>query len=161
MDQDIALAFARLSQAASRKKIYSRKAAMQGKLEVAHLLRVMSASETVQAGRLFKSLVGKIDTTDGYLKTVFEKEVQDILDNYMELIDRAGSQRQALLHALIQLRAAETRLRSFYSHDAGNVALKSDAEYFVCKFCGYLSTDAPPEKCPICGAPGDAFREVL
>ena len=160
-NQSLAQAFARLSKAAARRKIYSRKAAKEGRPEVARFLRAMSASEAVQAHRLFNSLIGRVDTSNEYITTVFEKEVQAILENYSEFIDNAAAERPALLHALSQLRAAETRLRSFYSPENKAVNVNNDAEYFVCSFCGYLSTDSPPEKCPICGAPIDAFQEVL
>ena len=160
-NQSLAQAFARLSKAAARRKIYSRKAAKEGRPEVARFLRAMSASEAVQAHRLFNSLIGRVDTSNEYITTVFEKEVQAILENYSEFIDNAAAERPALLHALSQLRAAETRLRSFYSPENKAVNVNNDAEYFVCSFCGYLSTDSPPEKCPICGASIDAFQEIL
>ncbi len=41
-----------------------------------------------------------------------------------------------------------------------DVNVKEDAGYFVCRFCGYLSVDQAPEKCPVCGAPMGAFAEV-
>ncbi|MDX1776492.1 MAG: hypothetical protein R3297_07910 [Desulfobulbales bacterium] len=156
----LALTFARLSQAAKRLKIYSRKAAKDERPEVSHLLRAMSASKAVQARRLFNSLIGKVDTSEQYLAAVFEKEVQDILENYAELIDAAAEERPALLHALRQLRAAETRLRSFYSRSNKDVNIAEDAEYFVCRFCGYLSTSSPPEICPICGAAQTEFDTI-
>jgi rubrerythrin len=115
----------------------------------------------VQARRLFNSLIGKVDTSDKYLETLFEEELQGMLENYTELIDNAHADRPALLHALTQLRAAETRLRSFYSQADKDVILPVDAGYFVCKFCGYLSDNGQPDKCPICGAPGDAFHEII
>lgn len=154
-------AFTRLSRGAARKKIYSRKAAREGRPDVARLLRAMSASETVQARRLFNSMIGKIDTSDEYLTTIFEKEIQEILENYAKLINNSADERPALLHALAQLRAAETRLRSFYSPASRAVNLTTDARYFVCQFCGYLGTDHPPEKCPICGASAEAFQETI
>jgi len=159
--QNLAQAFANLSKAASRKKIYSRKAARDGRPEVARFLRAMAESEAVQARRLFNSMIGKVDTSDDYIKTIFETEVQALLKNYRELIENATLERPALLHALSQLRAAETRLRSFYSRESRDVAVKKDADYFVCHFCGYLSTGAPPDKCPVCGASSDAFHEVF
>ena len=159
-NQSLAQAFARLSKAATRRKIYSRKAAKEGRPEVARFLRAMSASEAVQAHRLFNSLIGRVDTSDAYLSSIFEEEVQTILENYSELINNAAAEKPALLHALLQLRAAETRLRSFYSRDSKDVHVDKDAGYFVCRFCGYLSIDSPPEKCPVCGAPMDAFHEV-
>ena len=76
-DQHLAQAFAQLSKAATRRKIYSRRASRDGRPDVARLLRAMSASEAVQARRLFNSLIGKIDTSDEYLTTIFEKEIQD------------------------------------------------------------------------------------
>jgi rubrerythrin len=159
-DQHLAQAFAQLSKAATRRKIYSRKATREGRPDVARLLRAMSASEAVQARRLFNSLIGKIDTSDEYLTTIFEKEIQAILENYAKLINNSTDERPALLHAFSQLRAAETRLRSFYSFDSRDVNVKTDTRYFVCRFCGYLGTDSPPEKCPICGASRDAFQET-
>jgi rubrerythrin len=159
-NQSLAQAFARLSKAAARRKIYSRKAAKEGRPEVARFLRAMSASEAVQAHRLFNSLIGRVDTSDAYLSSIFEEEVQTILENYSELINDAAAERPALLHALSQLRAVETRLRSFYSQNSKDVHVDKDADYFVCRFCGYLSIDRPPEKCPVCGAPIDAFHEV-
>jgi rubrerythrin len=159
-NQLLVLAFTRLSKGASRRKIYARKAAKDGRPAVARFLRAMSASEAVQARRLFNSLIGKVDTSGEYLTTIFEKEIQAILENYAELIDNSTDERPALLHALSQLRAAETRLRSFYSPDTRDVNVDTDARYFVCRFCGYLDTDSPPEKCPICGASSDAFQEI-
>ena len=159
-NQYLAQAFAQLSKAAARRKIYSRKAAKEGCPEIARFLRAMSESEAVQARRLFNSLIGRVDTSDEYQATIFEKEVQDILENYSELINNATIERPALLHALSQLRGAEARLRSFFSPDSKAVNVNKDAGYFVCKFCGYLSVDCPPKKCPICGASRDAFHEV-
>lgn len=158
--QLLAQAFARLSKAAARRKVYSRKAIKEGRPGVAHLLRAMSASETVQARRLFNSLIGRIDTSEEYVATIFEKEVQTILEHYAELIDSAAAEKPGLLLPVKQLKAAETRLRSFYSRDSKDVNVGEDPGYFVCKFCGYLSTGSPPEKCPICGASMDAFNEI-
>ena len=120
----------------------------------------MSASEKAQARRLFNSLIGKVDTSKEYVTTIFEKEVKNILETYSDLIDNATAERPALLPALTQLRAAETRLRSFYSQDSNDINVNEDAGYYVCQFCGYLSVDRAPEKCPICGASKDAFHEV-
>jgi rubrerythrin len=158
-DHNLAQAFALLSRAAKRKKIYAHKAARIGRPEVAHFLRAMAASEGAQARRLFNSLIGKIDTSDEYLTTLFEQEVRAILEHYANTITDAA-ERPALLHIISQLRAAEIRLRGFYSMESRDVDVDKDARYFVCQFCGYLSTGSPPEKCPICSAPRDAFQEI-
>ena len=159
-DLKLARAFALLSKAAKRKRIYSHKATQKGWHDVAHFLRAMSASENVQARRLFNSMIGRVDTTDEFLATVFEKEVRDILEHYSDIIENYSAERPALLHVIKQLRASEIRLRGFYASDSRDVKLDKDAKYFVCQFCGYLSTGSPPEICPVCTAPLKAFGQV-
>jgi rubrerythrin len=74
-DQHLAQAFAQLSKAAARRKIYSRKATREGRPDVARLLRAMSASEAVQARRLFNSLIGKYwKTTQSSLTIALMKD---------------------------------------------------------------------------------------
>lgn len=159
-DRSLAMAYARLAKATARRKIYSRKAAKDGRPEVSHFLRAMAASEAVQSRRLFNSLIGRIDKSDNYLETIFDNEVHELLQSYTELLDEIPASRPALHHAISQLKAAETRLRSFFSKDSKEVKVAGGTKYFVCKFCGYLSTDNPPEKCPICTAPRDSFTEI-
>ena len=127
---------------------------------MARLLRAMAASEAVQARRLFNSLIGKVDISESYIATIFENEIQNILATYADLMNEIPSESPALTQVLSQLRAATIRLRSFYSRTDGDVRLKDNDEYSVCRFCGYLSTDGPPETCPVCGAPAGAFDEV-
>ena len=96
----LARAFALLSKAAKRKRIYSHKATQKGWHDVAHFLHAMSASENVQARRLFNSMTGKIDTTDTFLSTVFEQEVQDIPDLYSDIIENSPADRPAVFHTI-------------------------------------------------------------
>jgi rubrerythrin len=114
----LAHAFAELSKAAARRKIYSHKAAKDGRPEVAHFLRAMAASDAVQARRLFNSLIGRVDKSDDYLTTVFEKEVQEILASYTELLKTGlspchcpaeGSGNQAAFLLLPEQQGCESR----------------------------------------------------
>ena len=160
-NQKLAQVFALLSRSAKRQKIYSRQAVKNDRHDVAHLLRAMSVSEAVQARRLFNSMIGRVDTSEDYLVTLFEQEVQDLLDRYSEIITDKPSHRPALLHTVRQLRAAETRLQAFYSRLDKDVKVRQNEKYFVCQFCGYLSTASPPERCPVCTAPREAFEEIM
>ena len=67
--------FALLSIASARKNIYARRAELSEHIELSRLLRVIGESESVQARRLFNSLKGKVDTTDSYIQTLFDKEI--------------------------------------------------------------------------------------
>lgn len=161
MGTNIYSIFGLLSNSAARKKIYSRKAAKEGHVEVAHLLRAMMESEAVQAKRMYNNMRGRIDKSEEYLSTIFEKEVQDNIDAYSEKIreaEQAGM--TSVVHALNQLRSAEKILLSFYNRESKNISIDKDQKYFVCRFCGYVSRNSAPDTCPICTADKERFNEV-
>ena len=154
-------AFSRLSKASARKKVYSQKAIKEGREDLSHLLRTISESESVQARRLFNSLRGQIDTSDQYISTIFEKEIVEIIEEYSAGLSEAKEgENKALTLALSQLRAAERRIKSFYSEETKDVNVNNAQKYFVCQFCGYINIEKPPEMCPICGADKNGFREI-
>ena len=161
MNTDLFKIFGLLSNSSARKKIYSRQAAKEGHTEIAHLLRAMMESEGVQARRMYHTMRGRIDKSDEFLATIFEKEIQDNIDAYSEKI-RAAEQagKTSIVHALSQLRAAEKRLLSFYNSQTKDVTIDRDMKYFVCQFCGYLSRNSAPDKCPICTADKERFNKV-
>ena len=161
MNTDIFKIFGLLSNSSARKKIYSRKAAKEGHTEIAHLLRAMMESEARQAKRMYNTMRGRIDKSDKFLATIFEKEVQDNIDEYSQKIKEAEQAgKTSIVHALSQLRAAEKILLSFYNRQTKDVAIDKDMQYFVCQFCGYVSKNSAPAKCPICTADKERFKEV-
>jgi len=150
-----------LQRASARKKIYSQKAKKEGREEVGLLLRAISASEAIQARRILNLTKGQIDLSGTYLNTVFEQEIDSLLDRYTQDIDevtQAGI--RSIPQALAQLQAAERRIKSFYSKDTKNVRFKKDETLYVCNFCGYISVDSIPEPCPICSAEKTAFKQI-
>ena len=154
-------AFALLSKASARKKVYSQKAKQENNHETSHLLRAISESELIQAHRLFNSLRGQIDTSDQYISTVFENEIEEIIAEYSDILSQAQQEEnKAITTPLSQLRAAEKRIMSFYSKETKDVKSKTAQKYFVCKFCGYINLEEPPGSCPVCGAKQNAFREI-
>jgi len=154
-------AFGLLSKASARKKVYSLKAGQDKRKDVSHLLRAISESESNQARRLFNSLIGEIDLSDHYISTIFEEEIQETIEEYSNLLNQAHQEEnKSIITALTQLRAAETRIKSFYSKQTKDINVIKEERYFVCFFCGYLHTEKIPESCPICGASKNAFQEV-
>jgi rubrerythrin len=153
--------FGMVSNSSARKKIYARKAAKEGHTEIARLLRAMMESEALQAKRMYHTMRGRIDKSDRYLSTIFEKEIQANIDEYSKMISEAEKAGMtSVVHALSQLRAAEKKLLSFYNRDSKGVSIDKDMKYFVCRFCGYVSRNEPPEKCPVCSADKERFKEV-
>ena len=155
------LLFAVLSRESARKKLYSLKAGQEGRQDVGRLLRAISNSEKVQARRILNSVRGRIDASQSYLETVFEKEIADIVSRYSEALNEAKKEEnKALITALSQLRTAERKIVSFYSKESHDVTVNKENRYFVCQFCGYIHLDEAPVSCPVCGADQDAFRET-
>jgi rubrerythrin len=162
VEESLSQLFALLAKAAARKKVYAQKARQDSRPDLAHLLRTISASEAVQARRLLKTLRGKIDTSEGYLATIFEQELPLLIEEYsrnMEITHNAGC--VPMHHALSQLRAASRRLRSFYAANKKDLQQEKPTQYFVCQFCGYVGENRPPEVCPICGARKEGFQEAF
>ncbi len=153
--------FSLLSISAARKKIYSHRAVKDGRDEVAHLLRACAESETIQARRIFHSIRGQIDTSAEYLATIFEKEIQAVIDEYAKRIDEAKGTHDPLALAFTQLHKAERILQSFYLRDKKDVTAKTDSRYFICPFCRFPKENKAPERCPVCGAKQKSFREIL
>ncbi|MBU0908984.1 MAG: hypothetical protein KJ717_05400, partial [Proteobacteria bacterium] len=88
-EKNLLQTYALLSRAAARKKIYSLKALKEDKPQTAHLLRALSESEAAQARRILNMIRGRIDPSESYLATIFEKEIAEILERYTEEINNA------------------------------------------------------------------------
>ena len=162
LEEKLLRTFGLLSKAAARKKIYAKKAVREGREGVGHLIRAISESEKIQAHRIFSAYRGHIDLSEKYLSTLFEKEIEEIVDQYAkDLSEAEKGDNQAVLHALRQLLVVEKRIRSYYSTEKGDVVDDSDKTYHVCKFCGYINEGTLPGACPVCGATRDAFKEVM
>lgn len=153
--------YALLSRAAARKKIYSLKALKEEKPQTALLLRALSESEAAQARRILSMVRGKIDPAAGYITTIFEKEIEEILARYATEINNAKeSGLTTVANALAQLHEAESKLNIFYLSDAQDVSVEEGDRYYVCQFCGYVGTSHPPDHCPVCGAIKETFQEI-
>ncbi len=153
--------FSLLTKASARKKVYAQKAAQGEQEELGHLLRVLSHSESIQARRILNLIKGKIDTSDQYVATIFEDEIEEVVDGYAGALLLAQKEEDKVFTlALSQLKAAEVRARSFYSKKTKSIKNEQRQEYFVCQFCGYIHTENIPEQCPICGAAKSGFKEV-
>jgi rubrerythrin len=153
--------FALLSRSAARKKIYSLRALKEDKPREAHLLRALSESESAQARRILNMLKGKIDSSAGYIATIFNHEIKAIVERYTVEINSARDAGLTIFaNALSQLREAESRLGSYYSQETQQLSTGEDEHYFICQFCGYLCHSHPPDSCPVCGALKETFQEV-
>ncbi|MEW6288863.1 MAG: rubredoxin-like domain-containing protein [Thermodesulfobacteriota bacterium] len=104
---------------------------------------------------------GKIDPAASYIATIFEKEIEEILERYAKEINNAKEAGlTTVANALSQLYAAESQLNIFYLSNSQDVSVAEGDKYFVCQFCGYVGKSHPPDNCPVCGAVKETFKEI-
>ncbi len=79
-----------------------------------------------------------------------------VMDDLSAMVMTAAKERQPLAESLlIQI------MKAAMSHDSlsrrgGTLA----SSYHVCQVCGYIASDAPPERCPVCRAQAAQFDAV-
>ena len=104
---------------------------------------------------------GRIDPSENYLATIFEKEIDEILARYTEEINNAkAAGLTSAANALTQLYDAERKLSIFYTPGSQDTSVEEEERYFVCQFCGYVGRSKAPDNCPVCGAKKETFLEI-
>ena len=155
-------AFAGESQAHMRYLIFADKAENEGFPNVARLFRAIAYAEFVHA-RNHLSELGEVGKTADNLAAAVEGEtfeVEEMYPAYQEvakLQGESGAQRSfgfamkaEEIHAELYEKAQEAVIKG-QDADIGKV--------YVCPMCGYTVIGEAPEKCPICGCPGEKFVE--
>jgi rubrerythrin len=83
------------------------------------------------------------------------------VEEYPKLIKDASDEgNRNVLKAFSQARDVESRHAELYKKALNDMVSDRETDYYVCQICGYISEDAAPEKCPICGAVKDKFKRV-
>jgi rubrerythrin len=162
-ENNLKAAFAGESQANRKYLAFAKKADDEGLKGVARLFRAAAAAETIHAHNHLEVLQG-IKSTLENLKEAYGGEHYEFTEMYPEFLEKSKAEKQA----------AATR-SFFWANEVEKVhgALYDDAiktlegggsvtemSYHVCEKCGYTIADAPPDKCPVCGAKKEAFFKV-
>jgi rubrerythrin len=84
------------------------------------------------------------------------------VDEYPSLIkDALDEGVTAAEKAFSQSRDVESRHADLYKKAMNDMLEDRLTDYFVCQVCGYVAEDAPPERCPVCGAVKEKFKNVV
>ena len=158
MEEKLLDLYARLSRSSAKSKLYAMRAKKDGRHALSHLFLVLANSQSMQAQRFLMQIRGTVDVTDKNEQTVFEKELPEAIDEYVQLMNEAEKEGS---------KALETGFR--HSAEVDRLFLKlyeklneqpEETDYYVCDFCVYVATNEPPEHCPICTAPKNRFKKV-
>jgi len=159
--KNLAYAFAAESKASARNSAFAQKAQVEGFDQIARLFRAVAEAEAVHARRYLMLMRGKVGDTEENLKAAFENEIRANVQEYPKLIKKAVEEGdQAAEKAFSQARDVEQRHAELYKKALNQMISEKETVYYVCQVCGYVAEDQAPEKCPICGAVKNKFKEI-
>lgn len=159
--ENLMAAFAGESQANRKYLAFAKKAEKEGKNNLAKLFRVAAEGETVHALRHLET-AGQVKSSKENLEAAIAGETYEFTEMYPKFIEEAKL--ESNFPAEMSFAGANTvemeHQKLFQS------ALEKDGEiedekYYVCQVCGHVHLDEAPERCPVCNAPKDKFKEII
>lgn len=160
-EKNLAYAFAAESKASVRNATFAKKAEMEGYSQIARLFRAVSDAESVHARRYLMLMRGKIGSTEENLEAAFQNEIKANVEEYPKLIKEAAEdENRNVMKAFSQARDVESFHAELYKKALNDMVSDRETEYYVCQVCGYISEDQAPDKCPVCGAVTEKFRQI-
>jgi rubrerythrin len=157
-EKNLKESFAGESQANRKYLAFAKKADEEGYPGVAKLFRAAAEAETIHAHSQLKAL-GVVKSTAENLKAAIEGETYEFTTMYPNFIAEAEKEGATEGKRAFHLaNEAEKVHADFYKKALA--APEKDTTYFVCEICGNITEEKPPERCPICGAPANRFKNV-
>ena len=158
--KNLKASFVAESQAHPRNLAFAMKAEQEGHSQVARLFRAIAEAEAVHAFNHLR-LLGAVSGTQENLEGAFEKE-NLAGDAYPQFIREANEEDNTGVATVFSYtRDVEKGHARLYKKALAHMMAEENVEYYVCQVCGHVSQGILPDRCPICGAPGERFRKVL
>ncbi len=154
--KNLMAAFAGEAEANRKYTAFAKKAEKEGKMNAAKLFRAAADAETLHALKHFE-VAGKIGSTADNLKVGFEGETYEYKEMYPDFVKDAEAEgnKAALMSFTFAMRAEEVHA-GLYQEALKNLDQTEEVFYYLCPVCGNIEK-YQPEKCSICGVPGDKF----
>jgi len=153
-------AFAGESQANRKYLAFAAKAAEEGYPGVAKLFRAAAEAETIHAHSHLKVL-GEVKTTAENLKAAVAGETSEFEQMYPGFIEQAKNEGNTAAQRSFHLaNEAEKVHAQLYAKALSELEQQKDTEYYLCTVCGHIHEGEAPDKCPICGAGKDKYKNV-
>ncbi|WP_099211061.1 rubrerythrin family protein [Thermococcus henrietii] len=153
-------AFAGESMAHMKYLIFAEQAEKEGFPKVAKLFRAIAYAEFVHAKNHFIAL-GKLGKTEENLKEAIAGETFEVEEMYPVYKNAAEFQGEnEAVRSTHYALEAEKLHAELYEKAKETVAKGEDIEVkkvYICPVCGYTAVDEAPERCPVCGLPGEKF----
>jgi rubrerythrin len=159
-DENLKAAFAGESQANRRYLAFARKAEEEGFTQVAKLFKAAAEAETIHALNHLR-IIGETKSTLENLNTAVSGETFEFKEMYPGYIAAAKQEgnKQATwsFDVANQVEQIHAKLFNKAIGVLKNKKTLEQVDYYVCGVCGNTVEGAPPDNCPICGAPKEKF----
>jgi rubrerythrin/Fe-S-cluster-containing hydrogenase component 2 len=154
--KNLMAAFTGEAEANRKYTAYAKKAEKDGNLNAAKLFRAAADAETIHALKHFE-VAGKIGSTADNLKDGVKGETYEYKEMYPDFVKEAEAEgnKAALMSFTFAMKAEEVHA-GLYQEALENLDQKEEVFYYLCPVCGNIEK-FKPEKCSICGVPGDKF----
>lgn len=156
--KNLMAAFTGEAEANRKYTAYAKKAEQEGKLNAAKLFRAAADAETLHALKHLE-VAGKIGSTAENLKDGIKGETYEYREMYPDFVKEAEAEghKAAVMSFKFAMKAEEVHAR-LYEDALENLDQTEEVFYYLCPVCGNIEK-ARPEKCSICGVPGERFIE--
>jgi rubrerythrin len=155
-------AFAGESMAHMKYAIFAEEAEKRGKKNLARLFRAISYAEFVHARNHLKELGGIGDDVEN-LQTAINGETFEVEEMYPVYNETAKLQGEKGAEISTKFALEAEKIHAEMYRKAKELAEKGedyeDKKIYICPICGYTVEGEPPERCPICGAKKESFKE--
>ncbi len=151
--------FAGESQANRKYLAFAEKADKEGFPQAAKLFRAAAAAETIHAMSHLRTM-GGIKSTAENLEEAAGGEHYEWVSMYPDFIKDAEAEGQkAAVLSFKKAMDAEAVHEKLYREMIADLQKGGAFDYYLCPVCGYIEKGSAPEKCPLCGAPGERFEK--
>lgn len=155
-------AFAGESQAFQKYTAFAEAAEKDGKPNIARLFRTTAQAEQLHAAGHFKALDGVNSTVDN-LKAAIGGETFEFEKMYPPMLAQAeaeGHKAKRMFKYAVAAEEVHAKLYTLALEAAEKGEDLTEVEFYLCPICGHIEFGKAPEKCPICGVPGEKFGLV-
>ena len=161
-NENLATAFAGESQANRKYLAFALRAEQERLPQIAKLFRAAAEAETIHALGHFANM-GGVGTTLQNLEAAVAGETYEFTQMYPPMVDQAeveGHGGKKMLGYANEAEKVHARLfqMALEAMKAGKDLSQMDV--FLCPVCGDVEFGLPPDKCPICGAPGSRYQKI-
>lgn len=162
------------SNAAHRYTVFAEKADADGYGQVARLFRAAAKAESIHREnhkQAILALGGKIDdfkldevkpgTTAENLQAAIKGETYERDTMYPDFLTQARKENaKPAVRTLLYAEKAEAEHARLYQEALANLGHNADTPIYVCKVCGYTTTQLPAKNCPSCREPVSNYVSV-